>query len=229
MPQEPQAGGAGSGGAAAQVQEKAQQAKDVAQDKAQEAAGQAKGRLQEQVDQRSTQLGEQVTGNVQDLRSVGEQLRQQGKDKPAQVVDQVAERGERLGGYLKESDADRILSDVEDFGRQRPWAVVAGGLALGLAASRFLKASSSRRYGQRQTSEAGYEDVAHQQAIPAYTAGAQGAYAPGTYQPPPGAYPPGSYPPEPGAYPPQANPPAPGAATPAPPPGTAPPSGYPGS
>jgi hypothetical protein len=35
---------------------------------------------------------------------------------------------------------------VEDFGRRQPWAVIAGGLALGFAASRFLKASSSRRY-----------------------------------------------------------------------------------
>ena len=37
------------------------------------------------------------------------------------------------------------------FGRRQPWAVIAGGLALGFAASRFLKASSSRRY------ESGYQ------------------------------------------------------------------------
>ena len=125
---------------------------DQAKDKAQEAAGQAKGRVREQVDQRSSEAGEKVTSTASDLRSVGEQLREQGKDAPAKLAEQAAERTERLGSYLSESDADRILSDVEDFARKQPWAVVAGGLALGFAASRFLKASSSERYQQRSAS-----------------------------------------------------------------------------
>jgi hypothetical protein len=124
---------------------------DQAKEKAQEAAGQAKGRVREQVDQRSTEAGEQVSSTASDLRSVGEELRKQGKDTPAKLADQAAERTERLGSYLTESDADRILGDVEDFARRQPWAVVAGGLALGFAASRFLKASSSQRYQQRGT------------------------------------------------------------------------------
>jgi len=83
------------------------------------------------------------------MRSVAEQLRQQGKDQPARLAEQAADRAERVGGYLKHADADTILGDLEDFGRRRPWAVIAGGLALGIAASRFLKASSSRRYEER--------------------------------------------------------------------------------
>src|SRR3954471_18564693 len=124
---------------------------DQAKEKAQEAAGQAKGRVREQVDQRSTEAGQQVSSTAGDLRSVGEQLREQGKDTPAKLAEQAAERTERLGSYLTESDADRILGDVEDFARKQPWAVVAGGLVLGFAASRFLKASSSQRYQQRSS------------------------------------------------------------------------------
>jgi hypothetical protein len=124
---------------------------DQAKEKAQEAAGEAKGRVREQVDQRSTDAGQQVASTAGDLRSVGEELRKQGKDTPAKLAEQAAERTERLGSYLTESDADRILGDVEDFARRQPWAVVAGGLALGFAASRFLKASSSQRYQQRGT------------------------------------------------------------------------------
>ncbi|MEA2467649.1 MAG: hypothetical protein QOJ57_1775 [Thermoleophilaceae bacterium] len=124
---------------------------DQAKEKAQEAAGEAKGRVREQVDQRSTDAGQQVSTTAGDLRSVGEELRKQGKDTPAKLAEQAAERTERLGSYLTESDADRILHDVEDFARRQPWAVVAGGLALGFAASRFMKASSSQRYQQRST------------------------------------------------------------------------------
>ena len=40
---------------------------------------------------------------------------------------------------------ERILRDVEDFGRRQPLAVMFGGLAAGFVASRFLKASSTRR------------------------------------------------------------------------------------
>ena len=121
---------------------------DQAKEKAQEAAGQAKDKagsqLRSQVDQRSTDAGHRVGGVASDVRTVSESLREQGKDQPAKLAEQAADRAERLGSYLKESDADRILGDVEDFGRRQPWAVIAGGVALGLVASRFLKASSSR-------------------------------------------------------------------------------------
>jgi type VI protein secretion system component VasK len=125
-----------------QVKQQAEQAKQQVQ----QAGGQAKEKLREQVDRRSTQAGERVGATAQDVRSVAEELRKQGKDQPAKLAEQAAERVERVGGYLKESDADRILRDVEDFGREKPWAVALGGLALGFAASRFLKASSTQRY-----------------------------------------------------------------------------------
>jgi ElaB/YqjD/DUF883 family membrane-anchored ribosome-binding protein len=129
-----------------ETQEKAREVAGQAQDKAREAAGQARGRMSQEVDRRSTQAGEQVTSNAGDARSVAEELRKQGKDTPARYVEQAADRAERLGGYLQESDGDRILGDVEDFARRNPWAVAAGGLVLGFVASRMLKASSGERY-----------------------------------------------------------------------------------
>jgi hypothetical protein len=117
-----------------------------AQDKAKEAAGEARGRVREEVDRRSTEIAGRVGSSAGDARSVAEELRKQGKDTPARYVEQAADRAERLGSYLERSDGDRIVRDVEDFARRNPWAVAAGGLALGFAASRMLKASSSERY-----------------------------------------------------------------------------------
>ena len=97
------------------------------------------------------QAGERVGSTAQDIRSVSEELRKQGKDQPAKLAEQAAQRAESLGDYLKRSDGDTILRDVEDFGRRQPWAVIAGGIALGFAASRFLKASSTRRYAEHAT------------------------------------------------------------------------------
>jgi hypothetical protein len=146
----------GGNGAAETAQDKAKEAAAQAQDKAREAAGHARGRVQDQVDQRSTQLGEQVRSGASDARSIAEQLRNQGKQTPARYVEQAADQAERLGGYLRESDGDRLLNDVEDFARRNTWAVALGGLALGFAASRLLKASSSNRYrGSHESSAPG--------------------------------------------------------------------------
>jgi hypothetical protein len=122
-----------------QVKEQVTQKAEVAQET-------ARGRFRDQVDQRSTQAGERLAGTAADVRSVAEELRRQGKDTPASMVEQAAGQADRAADYLKTASGDRILRDVEDLARSKPWAVAAGGLALGFAASRFLKASSSRRY-----------------------------------------------------------------------------------
>ena len=139
-------------GSVDEAQEKGHDVAGQAQEKAREAAGKAQDTVRQQVDQRSTEAGERVAGTADDLRSVGEELRKQGKDGPAKLADRAAEQTEKVGSYLKEKGPDELLHDAEDFGRQRPWAVLAGGLALGVVAARFLKASSRSRYQQRGSS-----------------------------------------------------------------------------
>jgi hypothetical protein len=136
-------------GTVGEAQEKAQDVAGQAQEKAREAAGKAQEGVRQQIDERSTQAGERVGSTAQDLRSVGEELRKQGKDTPAKLADRAAAQTEKVGSYLKDNGPDKMLEDVEDFGRQRPWAVLAGGLVVGVAAARFLKASSRTRYQQR--------------------------------------------------------------------------------
>jgi hypothetical protein len=133
-------------GTSDQVKDQVRETAQVAQDKARGALGQARGRLSDQVDQRSTQAGERIAGTASDVRSIAQELRNQGKDTPANLAEQVANQTDRVGDYLKDASGDRILRDVEDFARRQPMLVAAGALALGFAASRFLKASSSRRY-----------------------------------------------------------------------------------
>ena len=82
------------------------------------------------------------------LRSSGEQLRSEGNETPAKLIDGAAQRVDRIGSYLRDSDSNRILGDAESWARSRPWIAAAAGVLVGFAASRFLKASSSRRYDQ---------------------------------------------------------------------------------
>jgi hypothetical protein len=137
--------GSATDAAQEQVQEKAQNAHE----KLTGGAQQAQARMREQVDQRSTQAGEQVNATAQALRTTSRHLRDQGHDGPAQAAEKVAHHAERMGGYLSESSADRILGDLEDFGRRQPLAVMGIGIVAGFVASRFLKASSRERYQGR--------------------------------------------------------------------------------
>ncbi|MBJ7602335.1 MAG: hypothetical protein JF888_03955 [Candidatus Dormibacteraeota bacterium] len=141
------------------VQEKAQQAKEQAlqvtssaKEQLQVASGSAREKMREQVNTRSTQAGHQVDSIGQAMRKAGEHLSGQGYELPAKAADQLAQRVEQLGGYLRESDADRILGDLENYARQQPLIVATAGLAVGVAAARFLKTSSQRRYQQGKPS-----------------------------------------------------------------------------
>lgn len=157
---------------AGQAQEKAKEVAGQAQEKVQGAAQQAKGRISEQVDQRSTQAGQQVNTVAKDVRSVAEELRTQGKDKPAQFAEQAAQRVESAGQWLEQKNGDELLHDVEDFARRNPWAVAAGGLVLGLVASRMLKASSTERYRATTGSYSGYNGQARSLASEPMPSGA---------------------------------------------------------
>src|SRR5215218_3551958 len=129
-----------------QVKEEVREQAQAAQERARGGAGQTRSRLRDQVDQRSTRAGERLAGTAADVRSVAEELRRQDKDTPARLAEQAAGQTDRVADYLKGASGERLLRDIEDFARGKPWAVAAGGLVLGFTASRFLKASSSRRY-----------------------------------------------------------------------------------
>jgi hypothetical protein len=122
-----------------------EQVQQVAE-RAHEVAGDARGKIREQIDTRATQVGEQVAATALALRSGADELHRQGNDSAGEAARRAAAQAERLGSYLQQSDANRLLADAEGYARRNPWAVVIGGVVAGAAAARFLKASSSRRY-----------------------------------------------------------------------------------
>jgi ElaB/YqjD/DUF883 family membrane-anchored ribosome-binding protein len=129
-----------------QQQSATEQVKERVQDVAEQTKSQTRDQLRTQINQRSTQAGEQVSSTAAAMRKTSEQLRVEGQDSVAKVVDGVAERSERLGSYLSRADGGQILRDVEDLARKQPWLFAGGSAVVGFLASRFMKASSSNRY-----------------------------------------------------------------------------------
>jgi ElaB/YqjD/DUF883 family membrane-anchored ribosome-binding protein len=137
-------------GTVAEVKDKGGELVSSAQEqvsaKAQELGEEASFQVREQLDQRSTQAGEQVQAVGHALQSGVEQLRGEGKEVPAKVMAQVAERADDFGAYLQAAQADQMLMDLERFARRRPWVTAGIGVFAGFVASRFVKASADRRY-----------------------------------------------------------------------------------
>jgi ElaB/YqjD/DUF883 family membrane-anchored ribosome-binding protein len=126
-----------------------------AQEAVQEKAGEAKDAVvravSERLDTASSQAGGQLIDISGALRQTGEQLRTEGKEQPAKVVEAVSDRTDQLARYLSDTGSREILDDLERLGRARPWVAIAGGLAVGLASARLLKASSRRRFQDYRT------------------------------------------------------------------------------
>jgi hypothetical protein len=127
------------GSMAAQAQEKVQAA-------AQKASGAAGDMVRGQVETRAAQAGSELRSVATALRRTTHSLHADGNEPAAKISETLTERIEAIAGYLSRTSGDRMLQDVESFGRKRPWMMIGAGLTLGLAASRFLKASSSERY-----------------------------------------------------------------------------------
>ena len=155
-----EASGSHPSGAPAEAKNKGEERVTSAQEqitaKAHELGGEANFQIREQLDQRSTQAGEQLQSIGKTLQSGANQLRSEGKDVPARVVEEVARRADDVGDYLQSAEADRMLGDIEGFARRRPWLTAGVGALAGFLASRFVKASGNRRYEGAHSSDSGY-------------------------------------------------------------------------
>ena len=114
-----------------------------AKDAGQQMAGDARRAAEEQINQRSTMAGERVGLAAEDARDIAQHLRGRGREAPAKVAEQAADRMERFAQYLQDADAGRIMDDIRRVSREQPAAVVAGAAVVGVLIGRVVKASDT--------------------------------------------------------------------------------------
>jgi ElaB/YqjD/DUF883 family membrane-anchored ribosome-binding protein len=140
-----------------QASAKVQEAASSAQEKASELRDKGSTRLRDQLETRTSEVGAQAKSVAEALRRSGENLQEENRS-AARVVSGAADRVERLGGYLEQRRGEEIVRDVENFARSRPWLIAGVGMLVGVAAARFVKASSEQRHGAgRPGSRSGYQ------------------------------------------------------------------------
>jgi ElaB/YqjD/DUF883 family membrane-anchored ribosome-binding protein len=139
-------------GLASQASAKVEDAASLAQEKASELRKQGSARLRDQFDERSSKAGSHVRSLAAALRRSGNDLSNEGHG-ASQLITQAADRIERVGSYLEQKSGDELMRDVERFARRRPWMLAGLGMLAGVAAARFVKASSEQRNDESRESE----------------------------------------------------------------------------
>jgi hypothetical protein len=78
------------------------------------------------------------------VREAGNKLKEEGQQNVASYAEAAADELERFGEYLRDRDVTRLRHDAAHFARQRPGVFFGGMFLVGLAASRFFKASDDK-------------------------------------------------------------------------------------
>jgi hypothetical protein len=140
---------------------------------AKEAGGEIVSQVQQQA---STQIdrGKETAANelsqvVNAVRQLGQTLSSGEANGPiarfaAQYSDKAANSLERMTNYIRQQDPQRLLNDVQNFGRRQPALLLGGAFLLGFAGARLIK--SSMEAASQTSTNSGYRSPYHTEVPP---------------------------------------------------------------
>jgi hypothetical protein len=103
-----------------------------------------KTQANDQIDTQMTQAGLSLATVADAVETLSDQLRRGNQALLADYADRAGGQVDQLATYLRQSDPNKVLHDIEDFARREPALFLAGAFAIGLLGTRFLKSSSSQ-------------------------------------------------------------------------------------
>jgi hypothetical protein len=115
-----------------------------------------KQRATAQLDSQKGRATDSISSIADAVRSSTSHLREEQHDVLAQYVDTFADQLERFSNNLRGKDVNELLDGVRDFARRQPALFVAGSLAAGLLAARFLKSSGPTGNGRSHDDQRDY-------------------------------------------------------------------------
>ncbi len=110
------------------------------QDRASHVADEATRTVEHRATDVMSQASDTLSQVANAFRHVGDELRQ---DQPqlASLADTAATRVDDASSYLRQHDANDVVSVVQDAARRQPAIAIGGGLLLGFALARILRSS----------------------------------------------------------------------------------------
>lgn len=131
-----------------------------AMNRPQQMGGDIAGKAQEKASDLQSQVRQQAVSGLNgqkkmaadSLQSVAEavrktenQLREQNQGAVAEYAGNAAGQIERLSHYVRESDPEAMMGDVEQYARRQPAIFLGGAFLLGALGARFIRTSGQKR------------------------------------------------------------------------------------
>lgn len=117
--------------------EQAERIKQAGKDATENVRRKARSRLEEGKDTAAAAADDTRSA----LEAAGSRLSEQGHETLAQAAYQASERISTLAEYIETHSLDELTQEARRLARSNPALMIAGGVALGFALSRFFKAS----------------------------------------------------------------------------------------
>ena len=97
--------------------------------------------VRRRIEERTHGAGERTSEVAKLLRSSERDVRSRDSSLAGDVLESIAQPLDAVGRYLRESDTDRLLADIESLARRVPLTFTVTGFLLGFSTGRFLRAS----------------------------------------------------------------------------------------
>jgi hypothetical protein len=97
--------------------------------------------VRRRIEKRTHSAGARISEFAKLLRSSVRDVQSHDSPFADGIVESIAHRLDAVGRYLRISDTDRLLADVESLARRVPLTFTVTGFLLGFASGRFLRAS----------------------------------------------------------------------------------------
>jgi len=160
-----QRGGSGQSGTGSLVTEQVKQGTQQAAEQTQQAAGQvaesAKSTAVSYADSQKQTATQSLHSVADAFHDTGKTMESSGPAPIANYANKAGDKIDELAQYLEQTSVQNLIGDAENFARQHSSLFLGGALAIGFAASRFIKASTpssggSGNYGSGSYGNSGY-------------------------------------------------------------------------
>jgi hypothetical protein len=134
----------------------AEQARNVAQEataQARDLVGEARNQVQEQARNGQRKAGEGVRALGRELREMAEGGQRSGP--ASEVARQIADRADRVAGWLGEREPGELLEEARSFARRRPGAFLVGAALAGVIIGRLTRGVVDATRGPSDVSPGG--------------------------------------------------------------------------
>ncbi len=135
------------------VQEVTQGLKEKAVEKAHDATQQLRSRGEGLINQQKQRITSELGAFAGLCRDTADRLRQENRTSAAHYADLASQKMDQACDYIEHRDVNQMLRDVEGFARRRSEIVLGAMFVAGLVLARFIKASSRR--GSEQNLDTG--------------------------------------------------------------------------